>query len=91
MAWPVEQEGQGDAIAQGHASVNASPIRRASNARTSVAYCRPSSKGIRCNRWLSVGSLIQPSIGMALSLPKDSNVSVERACTRPRPSGTGNG
>lgn len=45
----------------------ASPNRKANNARTSVAYCRPSSKGTRCKRSLSEGSLIQPSMGIALS------------------------
>lgn len=44
------------------------PRRRASRARTSVTYCSPSSSGTRCSRSLSVGSLIQPSIGIALSV-----------------------
>ena len=44
------------------------PSRSASNARTSVTYCKPSRSGMRCSRSLSVGSLIQPSIGMALSV-----------------------
>ena len=43
------------------------PSRSASSARTSVTYCKPSSSGIRCSRSWSVGSLIQPSMGMALS------------------------
>ena len=47
--------------------VSPSPRRNASNARTSVTYCRASKVGIRCSRPLSVGSLIQPSIGTALS------------------------
>lgn len=46
---------------------SACPSRNAKRARTSVTYCKPSSKGTRCKRSLSVGSLIQPSIGMALS------------------------
>ena len=49
----------------GYAST--SPRRRASSARTSVTYCNASNMGIRCSRPLSVGSLIQPSIGIALS------------------------
>lgn len=44
-----------------------SPPRRASNARTSETYWSPSRRGTRCRRSLSVGSLIQPCIGMALS------------------------
>lgn len=44
-----------------------SPLRSASSARTSVAYCNASSMGIKCIRSVSVGSLIHPSIGMALS------------------------
>ena len=46
---------------------SASPRLSASKARTSVTYCSASSSGIRCRRSLSVGSLIQPSIGIALS------------------------
>ena len=45
----------------------ACPCRNANSARTSVTYCSPSSIGIRCRRSLSVGSEIQPSIGIALS------------------------
>ena len=44
-----------------------SPNRSANRARTSVTYWRPSSRGMRCSKSLSVGSLIQPSMGMALS------------------------
>jgi hypothetical protein len=44
------------------------PSRSASSARTSVAYCKPSSSGMRCSKSWSVGSLIQPSMGMALSV-----------------------
>lgn len=47
---------------------SACPSRKASNARTSVTYCNPSSRGTRCSRSLSVGSLIQPSMGIALSV-----------------------
>lgn len=47
--------------------VSVSPRRNASSARTSVTYCNASSIGIKCKRPLSVGSLIQPSMGMALS------------------------
>lgn len=43
-------------------------MRSASNARTSVTYCKPSSSGIKWSKPLSVGSLIQPSIGIALSV-----------------------
>jgi len=43
------------------------PSRNERIARTSVAYCRPSNNGIKWSRSLSVGSEIQPSIGMALS------------------------
>lgn len=50
-----------------YAATSASPRRRANRARTSVTYCSASSMGIRWSRSLSVGSLIQPSIGMALS------------------------
>src|SRR2546429_5312559 len=50
-----------------HCYTSASPLLSASNALTSVTYCSASSKGIKCNKSLSVGSLIQPSIGMALS------------------------
>jgi hypothetical protein len=46
----------------------ASPRRNASNARTSVTYCSASNIGTKCSRSLSVGSLIQPSIGTALSI-----------------------
>ena len=46
---------------------SASPLLSASNARTSVTYCSASSRGIKCSKSLSVGSLIQPSIGIALS------------------------
>ena len=49
-------------------SAPGSPIRRPKTARTSVRYCKLSSIGIRCSKWLSVGSLIQPSMGMALSV-----------------------
>lgn len=45
----------------------ACPCRKANKARTSVQYCRPSSRGIRCRSSLSVGSLIHPSMGIALS------------------------
>jgi hypothetical protein len=44
-----------------------SPPRSARKARTSVTYCKPSNNGTKCRRSLSVGSLIQPSIGIALS------------------------
>lgn len=44
------------------------PRRSASNARTSVTYCKPSNSGIRCSKSWSVGSLIQPSMGIALSI-----------------------
>lgn len=43
------------------------PCRKASNARTSVTYCSPSSKLTRCSSSWSVGSDIQPSMGRALS------------------------
>lgn len=46
-----------------------SPPRNASNARTSCTYCKPSSIGTRCMRSVSVGSLIQPWMGIALSRP----------------------
>jgi len=46
---------------------SASPLRSARSARTSVTYCNASRIGMRWSRPLSVGSLIQPSIGMALS------------------------
>lgn len=45
-----------------------SPLRNAKRARTSVTYCKASRTGMRCRRSLSVGSLIQPSIGIALSM-----------------------
>jgi hypothetical protein len=48
--------------------VCASPRRRDRSARTSVTYCIASRMGIKWRRSLSVGSLIQPSIGIALSL-----------------------
>ena len=51
---------------QGEVSV--SPRRSARRARTSVTYCRPSRIGMRFRRSLSVGSLIQPSMGIALSV-----------------------
>lgn len=44
-----------------------SPPLNASSALTSDTYWRPSRNGIRCCRSLSVGSLIQPCIGIALS------------------------
>ena len=44
-----------------------SPPRRARKARTSVTYWRPSKSGTRWRRSLSVGSLIHPSMGIALS------------------------
>ena len=47
---------------------SASPLRKASRARTSVTYWRASSMGTRCKRSLSVGSFIQPSMGIALSV-----------------------
>src|SRR2546421_4270622 len=50
-----------------HSYTSASPLLSASNALTSVTYCSASSRGIKCSKSLSVGSLIQPSIGMALS------------------------
>jgi hypothetical protein len=50
-----------------HVLRSACPSRNARRARTSVTYCRPSRRGTRCKRSLSVGSLIQPSIGIALS------------------------
>ena len=55
-----------------HRESSASPLRNASRARTSVTYCSPSKIGMRCKRSLSVGSLIQPSIGIALSTFKTS-------------------
>lgn len=57
-----ESEGNGK---KHHAS--ASPLRSARSARTSVTYCNASSMGMRWRRSLSVGSFIQPSIGIALS------------------------
>lgn len=45
-----------------------SPIRSDKKALTSVAYWRASNKGIKCRRSISVGSLIQPSMGIALSI-----------------------
>jgi hypothetical protein len=47
--------------------VSSSPRRSANRARTSVTYCKASNMGTRWSRPLSVGSLIQPSIGTALS------------------------
>lgn len=47
--------------------VSISPFLKASKARTSVTYCMASRIGMRFRRSLSVGSLIQPWIGMALS------------------------
>ena len=44
-----------------------SPRRKARRARTSVTYCKASNIGTKCRRSLSVGSLIQPSMGIALS------------------------
>lgn len=44
-----------------------SPPLRAKRARTSETYWRPSKNGIRCCKSLSVGSFIQPCIGIALS------------------------
>ena len=46
----------------------ACPCLSASKALTSVTYCRPSNSGIRCRSSWSVGSLIQPSMGIALSV-----------------------
>ena len=46
---------------------SASPLLSANNALTSDTYCNASNRGIKCSKSLSVGSLIQPSMGMALS------------------------
>ena len=53
-----------------HCEASTSPLRNARRARTSVTYCSASRTGIRCRRSLSVGSLIQPSMGIALSTIK---------------------
>ena len=45
-----------------------SPPLRARSALTSDTYCSPSRNGIRYMRSLSVGSLIHPCIGIALSM-----------------------
>lgn len=44
-----------------------SPPLSAKRARTSETYWRPSKNGMRCCKSLSVGSFIQPCIGIALS------------------------
>lgn len=44
-----------------------SPPLSAKRARTSDTYWRPSKNGMRCCKSLSVGSFIQPCIGIALS------------------------
>lgn len=44
-----------------------SPPRRARSALTSDTYCRPSRNGIKYIKSPSVGSLIHPCIGIALS------------------------
>ena len=45
-----------------------SPPLSAKRARTSETYWRPSKNGMRCCKSLSVGSFIQPCIGIALSM-----------------------
>jgi hypothetical protein len=51
----------------GTSNYSVSPLLKARRARTSVTYWRASRTGTRCRRSLSVGSLIQPSMGIALS------------------------
>ena len=71
---PTESESLNDRPVQcfyAHCAASISPRLSAKSALTSVTYCRPSSKGIRCSRSLSVGSLIHPSIGIALSGEKN--------------------
>lgn len=50
-----------------HYACCACPCLSANSALTSVTYCSPSRRGIRYINSLSVGSLIQPSMGIALS------------------------
>ena len=65
-----------------------SPPRNARRARTSDTYWRPSSSGTRCRRSLSVGSLIQPWMGMALSVFPVSHGRAARGEVATRPRGT---
>jgi hypothetical protein len=44
------------------------PVRKPNKLRTSLTNLRARKKGIRCNRSLSVGSEIQPSIGIAFAV-----------------------
>lgn len=62
-------------IPPGHHAIccPSSPPRSARRARTSETHWRPSRSGTRCNRSLSVGSLIHPWIGMALSFQRGSS------------------
>ena len=65
-----DMTGEMDMLEAEYRYASASPLRNARSARTSVTYCKASSMGMRWRRSLSVGSLIQPSIGIALSTKK---------------------
>ena len=60
------------------------PVLRPSKFRTSPTNRRARRKGIRCNRSLSVGSDIQPSIGIAFSVISLCPFKLSKPSTEPR-------